>query len=356
MSDSGDQHGSLTDRTRDRVVAGRRVAVERTREALLVVPALDLVWEVGRRYRRLNGSVLAGHLTYRLFLWLAPVALLLIAAFGLGVTSDLGLDAVISDAGLNETTSQTFVDQASTSVLYAFWIGLVGLLLASYGLLKALHYVFAQAWEVEIVPRRGIVAAIAKFLAASLLVLLVLLVIATVREQGVVLRVGAAAGSWVMYAVLGLAVTWFLPRRSSTVVDLLPGALLIAVGVTLLHLVAQYYLPYRVSESSQVYGTLGAVFAVLFYLWCLAMLLVGAALCDSVWTDRATILADRPMIAEPDRLSPRLRKTLFRLGAWSSRAGDAVQSVESRVRGGSEPGEADGDVDEGRGDPGADRG
>jgi hypothetical protein len=39
------------------------------------------------------------------------------------------------------------------------------------------------------------------------------------------------------------------------------------------------------------------------------------------------------MIADPDRISPRLRRVLYRLGAWSSRAGDAATSVEARVRG-----------------------
>jgi uncharacterized BrkB/YihY/UPF0761 family membrane protein len=333
MSDPADDEASFPGRTRARIVATRRRLVDRTREALLVVPALDLVWEMGRRYRRLNGSVLAGHLTYRLFLWLAPLTLLLIASFGFGASSALGLESMLGDAGVNGDTSEVLTDQALSSTLYAFWIGAGGLLVASYGLLVALHYVFAQAWEIEIVPRRGIVPAVGKFLASTLVLLLVLLAITAARQHGVVLRVGAAAGSFVVYAAIALAITWVLPRRSSSFVDLLPGTLVVATGASVLHFVAQYYLPHRVSESSQVYGTFGTVLAVLFYLWCIAMLLVGDALVNSVWTDRDAILAGRPMIADPDRISPRLRRVLYRLGAWSSRAGDAATSVEARVRG-----------------------
>jgi uncharacterized BrkB/YihY/UPF0761 family membrane protein len=317
---------------RERVDTARRAALARVQEALLVVPALDLVWELGRRYRRLNGSVLAGHLTYRFFLWLAPFFLLLIATFGFGARDAFWLGDLVSNAGVDETFGQSVADQASSGRLYALWIGLFGLVVATYGLLVAMHYVFAQAWEVDIAPRRGIVAAVGKFMVSTAVVLVILLLITAAREHGPLLRAGAAAVSFVVYTVIALAIAWVLPRRPSSLLGLLPGSLLVAAGILVLHLFAQYYLPYRIADSSQVYGTLGVVFAVLFYLWCIASLIVLSALVNSVWHDRADILAGRPMIADPDRLPPRLRRLGERAGAWTARAGGAASEVERRVQ------------------------
>jgi uncharacterized BrkB/YihY/UPF0761 family membrane protein len=163
-------------------------------------------------------------------------------------------------------------------------------------------------------------------------VLLVLLLLTAARDHGPLLRAGAAAVSLAVYTLIALAIAWVLPRRPSSLIELVPGSLLVGGGVVVLHLVAQYYLPRRISDSSHVYGTLGTVFAILFYLWCVATLLVVSALANSVWRDRADILDGRPMIADPERLSPRLRRMLSRAGVWSARAGDAATSVEARVR------------------------
>jgi uncharacterized BrkB/YihY/UPF0761 family membrane protein len=345
MSEATGDRPSVAERTRTRIDAARRTAVDRVQEALLVVPALDLVWELGRRYRRLNGSVLAGHLTYRFFLWLAPFFLLLVATFGFGAGDVFWLGDLVTDAGVDESFGESVADQAAPGRLYALWIGLFGLVVATYGLLQAMHYVFAQAWEVEIAPRRGIVAAVAKFMVSTALVLVVLLLITAAREHGPLLRAGAAAVSLVVYTLVALAIAWVLPRRPSSLIELVPGALLTAVAVVVLHLFAQYYLPYRISDSSQVYGSLGTVFAVLFYLWCIATTIVVSALLNSVWHDRAEVLAGRPMIADPERLPPRLRRALTRLGVWGSRATDAASSVEQRVRRRNES--SDGPTDEG---------
>jgi uncharacterized BrkB/YihY/UPF0761 family membrane protein len=331
MSERSDDRDSWRSRGRARVLGWRDASFARAQEALLVVPALDLLWELRRRYRRLNGPVLTGHLTYRLFLWLAPFCLLLIATLGYGATDSFNLGEVIEQAGVDDEFSSTVTQQAQGGRLYALWIGLFGLVVASYSLIMALHYIFAQVWEIEIVPRRGIVAAVAKFLGSTAVALVGILLISAARDQGVVLRAGAAAGSLVFYGLLALLVSWLLPRRNTSVLGLVPGALFVSVGLLLLHLVAQYYLPNRIHDSAQVYGTLGIVIAIFFYLWCIATLLVGSAFVNAVWNDRDLILDGRPFVADPDRLPPRVRGLLFRAGSLSDRATRAASTVEERL-------------------------
>jgi uncharacterized BrkB/YihY/UPF0761 family membrane protein len=331
MSDPSDDHDSVWSRGRARVFRWRDASFARAQEALLVVPALDLLWALRRRYRRLNGPVMTGHLTYRLFLWLAPFCLLLIATLGFGATNSFNLGEVIEQAGVDGEFSSTVTQQAEGGRLYALWIGLFGLVVASYSLIMALHYIFAQVWEIEIVPRRGIVAAVVKFLGSTAVAFIGVLLISAARDHGVFLRAGAAFGSLVFYGLLALAVSWLLPRRNTTVLGLVPGALFVSVGLLLLHLVAQYYLPNRIHDSAQVYGTLGVVIAIFFYLWCIATLLVGSAFINAVWNDREVILDGRPFVADPDRLPPRVRGLLFRAGSLSDRATRAASSVEERL-------------------------
>ena len=104
MAEAHDERSTVVRRARERIEAVRQASLARVQDALSVVPALDLGWELGRRYRRLNGSVLAGHLTYRFFLWLAPLFLLLIASvltlFVVGQPVQTLLGAAVAALGL----------------------------------------------------------------------------------------------------------------------------------------------------------------------------------------------------------------------------------------------------------------
>ena len=81
-----------------------------------------------------------------------------------------------------------------------------------------------------------------------------------------------------LYALLGWFVLRVLPRpRGTSAVDLLPGALLIGVGVQVLHLISAFYLVNRISSSSQLYGALGAAATLLLWGYLLARVLIGAS-------------------------------------------------------------------------------
>src|SRR5688500_18337766 len=65
-----------------RVRALVATGTERIGDARTRVPAVDAAWSVWTRDRLMAGSLLAGAIAYRLFLWLLPVALVLTAALG----------------------------------------------------------------------------------------------------------------------------------------------------------------------------------------------------------------------------------------------------------------------------------
>jgi membrane protein len=68
-----------------------------------------------------------------------------------------------------------------------------------------------------------------------------------------------------------------LPWRS-----LVPGALLGAIGLEILKVLGAYYVPKAVASSSQLYGSLGIVFAVLAWLLLFGRLVVYSAVLNVV--------------------------------------------------------------------------
>lgn len=282
-------------------------------KARSIVPALDLLWRFGSQYRRLNGSVLVGHLTYRFFLWFAPFLLVLVALLGYGAATRLSVAKYLDEAGLDEAFTTSVSEQAHASRLYLLVFGSFALLYATWGLLRAMHYVYAQVWEVEIRPPRGITRAIGFLLLGAVVATLLAMVVSWLREGGLLMRLGGSTTALVVLVAIVLLLSRSLPRRSDSLFDLLPGAILAGVGLFLMQLVAQLWLPAKIQSSSDLYGSLGAVFATLLYLWLIATTLVGSAFVNAVWTDRHAVLAGRPLLADPDQLPEWMRGPARRL-------------------------------------------
>jgi len=73
-----------------------------------------------------------------------------------------------------------------------------------------------------------------------------------------------------------------LPNTELPWKSLLPGALLGAIGLEVLKIGGAYYVPKAVASSSQLYGSLGIVFAVLAWLLLFGRLVVYSAVFNVV--------------------------------------------------------------------------
>lgn len=284
-----------------------------TNRARALIPALDLAWALGRRYRRLNGSVLIGHLTYRFFLWLAPFLLVTVGLLGFTAWADVDIVAIAEQAGLSEAYVTSVGTQTDRSWPYVLAVGGFGLVYATYRLMQAVHYVFAQIWEVEIRPPRGAARVVALLLGAAFVTTLLMALVGWLRNAGPLLRLSGGTASLVLSIAAFLIVNRILPRRTDSPAELLPGAVAAGSGLFLLQLVAQLWLPRRIASSSQLYGSLGLAFGLLIYLWVIATLLVASAYINSVWLDRRRILAGRPLVTDPEQLPEWMRPTARRL-------------------------------------------
>jgi uncharacterized BrkB/YihY/UPF0761 family membrane protein len=268
-------------------VSQTQARVEVAREK---VPAVDVAFTLQERDRRLAGNLLASALAYRLFLWLLPVLLVLVAILGFlrdadpenpgGAAKSLGLSRYVA----SEIASASEQAQRSRWILIA--IGLVALYSASTAGIKALRAVHALIWNVPMAKPRSMLANAAGFVAFALAALVATAAAGWLRQRsdgpGVLVSLGVVA----IYGALWLVASLRLPHADCPWTALVPGAVLFSAGAQVLHLVTVYYLTGKLQSSSELYGALGAAAAVLLWLFFIGRLIVASALLNATLWER----------------------------------------------------------------------
>jgi len=250
---------------------------------------------------RYEGDELPTHaaaLTYAAFLSLPPLLLLAASVIGFAIEDAAKQEQVINSLvdlipGL-DAVAASLVDSVVNGRVALGLIAIPGVLWAASGfvarLRHALGVVFETPWSGLISGRfRGMVVAIPLF--AGVLVVLAL-------PGTVSALVGSRAD--VLFAVLtylvmlGGGVAFFLvvfrfltPECPLSWRDHLPGAVTATVGWLLLQLVGALYVDRVVARGSALYGTLGAIFGLLAFLYAAAyLLLLSAELSQVLWERR----------------------------------------------------------------------
>jgi uncharacterized BrkB/YihY/UPF0761 family membrane protein len=262
-----------------------RAQAERRRHA-----SVDATFDMVDRDADVAGGIIAGALAYRLFIWLLPFALVLVA--GLGIAADSASQSPEDTAeaiGLEMLITNSIAGAAeSPNRWYALAVGIPVLLYATSSLLRVLIGAHRLVWtdDRSAVPRPTP--------GATLLLLVVLLSFVTVsglassiRAWSEPLGVLSTAAVALPYAGLWLLASNRLPHRGVAWTALLPGALLFGVGLELLHVVTVYVIePWAVAKEG-TYGALGVAAALLFGLFLLSRLIVAAAIVNATLWERS---------------------------------------------------------------------
>ena len=254
------------------------------------LPFLQVPVAVQKRFGELKGNNLAAAVTLQAFLSLFPLLLVIVAAVGFvagGGTDVAG--KVVANLGLSgdaSTAVRDAVDAAQRSKRTASIIGLAGLLWSGLGLVNALQYAYDQVWQVEDRGMKDKAVGLLWLGGAALLFVASAAVTTVLRWLPDVLSpLGVLVGFAVSFA-LWVWTAKILPNRKATFRMILPGAILGAVGLEVLKAVGAFYVPRLVASSSQLYGSIGIVFAILAWLLLFSRLLVYTATLNVVLHER----------------------------------------------------------------------
>ena len=249
-----------------------------------------LALQVHRRYGQVHGNYLAGAISMAAFLAIFPLLLvaLAVAGFVSHAHGDIA-PGVISHLGLNGQAAREITNALHTaerSRRAASAIGLVGLLWSGLGVVGAMQYAYDQVWRVH---ERGLedklyglawlAGAVFVFAASAAVTALLAFLPEFLSPIAllVALATNVALWWWTAKILLNRDVGWR---------PLLPGAVLGGVGLEVLKAVGGFYVPRLVSQSSQLYGSIGIVFAILAWLLLLGQLVVYSATLNVVLWER----------------------------------------------------------------------
>ena len=241
--------------------------------------SIDTAFEAVERDAQTGGGVLAAAVAFRLFMFLVPYTFVMVTGFGLAASGagqdpkdaarTAGLSGLLASA-VGNTGSMSLFNRVAVLVF-----GGIALAFTARSLIKVLWIVHRLIWDVPTVRKPSSWAALVLVGVVTLIFGLADFV-AWMGSQSVVLRLVAF-----VLTVIGAGAAWllaslWLPREECPWTALLPGVVIVGLGVGVLHLLTVTYLAYEVSRKSSLYGAIGIAIALLLWTYFAGRLLTAA--------------------------------------------------------------------------------
>jgi len=244
---------------------------------------------MAERDSEVGGGIIAGALAYRLFIWMLPLGLVAVA--GLGFAAEVSSDSPKEAAGalgLEGLISSSIANAAnSPNRWYALLIGVPVLIWVT----RSLHRVLIGAHRLVWTDDRT--RAPKPKLGASLGLLGLLLCFGIISGAASAVRawstgpgVVATLAAFVAYTVLWLFISYRLPHRGTPWAALLPGAVVVGLGLEVLHAVIVYVITPWALAKQGTYGALGVAAALLVGLFLVSRLVVASAVVNATLWER----------------------------------------------------------------------
>jgi membrane protein len=242
---------------------------------------LDAVLRATDRFGAVGGGPLAASIALAAFVSLFPLLLVSISVLGFLSHGDSSFARdLVADLGLHGRSAQVVsdaLDVAEGSRQAASVVGLAGLLWSGLGVVGSLQAAIDAVWQERgrglvdrLVALRWLVGAGLLFLATTALGPIGVLLPGWAEPLTILLGLALSVALWLWtYDTLGHVPAGWRAH--------LPGAIFMAVGFEVLKQVGAIYVPRAIASSSALYGSLGAVFAVLAWLAIYGRLIVYGA-------------------------------------------------------------------------------
>jgi len=236
-----------------------------------LAPVAEVGWRTLRRDASIGGSVLGAALAYRLFIWLLPLALVLVLGLGMVARQIEGDTAdIMRDAGVTGFIAASISESSERSSGWGALVALVGalvvLLYQSSALLRATRAVTALAWRLPVRPPASPARATLLFLGWILAFIVVVSSASPLRRAlAFPLDLLVSLAVYTALPALYLVLAWaLLPHTEEDWRELVPGALLFGVGVAFIGLFNGLFLFPWLAEREATYGVLGVAAGLLF--------------------------------------------------------------------------------------------
>ena len=255
------------------------------------VPWLSLIEYALERERLSAAGLLAGGLAYRLFFWIVPLGLVVAAILSFWVEADrTGLEHAARDYGIGGATASAAADAIASGTHARWYFLVVGLALLPWfgaGVVRAISVAHSIAWRLPPEKLRRALPAGAVFTGIMVFLFVVTAAADALRERQPGPGLALIVALVLVYTVVLVWIATLLPNRAGHWRPLVPGAVLVSVGMVLIHLsVAVYFAP-KLGRSSELYGTLGAAMVVLLWLYLAARLVVAGAFLNAALWERS---------------------------------------------------------------------
>lgn len=270
-------------------------------------PVAELGWRVYRRDQSVAGSVMAAAIAYRLFIWMLPLSLTLVSGLGLYARAASEPSAAIIDSSLGRYVANSVAAAADKPSTFAqiliFISSLLVFLYESYVLLRTLRAVSSFAWGIPVRPMRHAPVSTLVFVALLLGWFASPLLIdplsgALPQPFGLLLAIAALAILPLVYILMNLLL---MPHGARRWTDLVPGAILFYVAVTLIQLFNSLILFPWLARKEETYGVLGVAAGLLFALFVIGRSFELAASLNAVLLrDRRAEARDRTRDRQPE--------------------------------------------------------
>ncbi len=227
----------------------------------------------------IGGGLLAGALAYRLFVLLLPTALLFVSGLGLYAGAvDKSTGQITKEAGLHGLIASEVASSASGDARWLVFILMVpAVVYATAKLYRALAVVHGIVWHGSGRGVRATPKGIGVLGVAFLLALVAAQIVGWIRRHD---QLGGLAALLVYLVLVGgawLLVSMRLPHRDARWTALLPGALLVGVGLLFVNVFNLYVTTRLVEDRADTYGALGIAAALLLSLVLVGRLIVVSA-------------------------------------------------------------------------------
>ena len=284
------------DRLRATAAAARAKGAEWLDELEAARPrhrSIDVAFVSIERDNVAGGPVLAAAVAFRIFLFLVPYVFVLV--YGLGLFSSAtdsephDIAAKMGIVGLMASTIEVAADQSLFTRISIFLVALYALFSTAKTFLKVLAAVHGLAWQIRPPRLRKLTKPALLFILLVTLAIGLVQVINWLRDRSFIAGLGAEilfiavpAGVWLL-----VSMRFFVHPPEAGWRDLLPGSLLVGVGVQILHLVTVYWITHLLEAKSEAYGAIGAALAILFWAYLLGRVLAASAVLNAgAWQQR----------------------------------------------------------------------